>query len=296
MSKQSFAENDVLGNSAAHFFKSGNVTRSAANEPLEQLMSLLPEKGNYNTNLEYDLWYTFNDKQIHGYVYTDALTKFIYLKPASARYSINAMQTAVLNEITPEGEMLFNDLATNNNDKYNLKKARKKYDFVIFLPGTNCIDKVIDYDKVENAVKQGAYLKCHPLTQQALLTKLSNRYGKDKIIDKKISGHQLLEDASIVGCGMNSEMGIVATAKGKRVYLFDKIPGTRHWTYTAIYKAINVEQPGSSERLKRLLSCKHSGLVSYLVDNPQERIDHFFTYFKGVKHAKRINTSTKRVS
>ena len=296
MSKQSFAENDVLGNSAAHFFKSGNVTRSAANKPLEQLMSLLPEKGNYNTNLEYDLWYSFNDNKIHGYVYTDALTKFIYLKPASVRYSTNAMQTAVLNEITPEGEMLFNDLAKNNNDKYNLKKARKQYDFVIFLPGTNCIDAVIDYEKIERAVNQGAYLKCHPLTQQALLTRLSNRFGKDKIIDKKISGHQLLEDAAIVGCGMNSEMGIVATAKGKRVYLFDQQPSNRHWTYTSIYKAIRVEEPGAQDRLKRLLSCKHSGLVSYLVENPKDRIEHFFTYFKGVKQVKPSSTPTKRVS
>ncbi len=286
MPKQSLAENDVLGNAAAHFFKSGNVTRSRHNTSLEQLMSLLPSKGNHDTNLEYDIWYNFNDKKIHGYVYTDVLTKFIYLKPASTYYSKQIMLDASQSEITEEGQQLVQDIANNNQDKYNLKKARTKHDFVIFLPGTNIINQATDWRKLKNAVNQGAYLKCHPLTQQALVTKLRNDFGTDTIIDKKISGHQLLEDAAIVGCCKNSEMGITATAKGKRVYLFGPDNEKRSWTYTPIYEALKPEQQGAKERLTRILSSDTSGLVSPLLENPQIRIENFFTYFKGVEHVK----------
>lgn len=293
MSIKSHADNDELGNAAAHFFKSGSVTRSSANDALEQVTALLPEEGNFGTNLEYDLWYSFNDS-IHGYVYTDVMTKFVYIKPASKKYANQIMRIATTETITEEGQYILEDIANNNSDKYNLKKARKSYDFVIFLPGTNCINDVIDFGKITNAVRQGAKLKMHPLTSKGLETKLKNDFGKETIIDKKIAGHQLLENAAIVGCGMNSEMGLVALSKGKKVYLFDKDDGKRNWTYTPIYKAIQTNNGLSQEKWLRILSSKYSGLVPHMIENPKERIEHFFTYFKGTKHnVKNSNTRNK---
>jgi hypothetical protein len=35
-----------------------------------------------------------------------------------------------------------------------------------------------------------------------------------------------------------------------------------------------------------MLSSEYSGLVSYLVHNPKERIDNFFNYFKDIEHVK----------
>ena len=82
---ETLALNDVLNNKTAHFFKSGSVLRNEENERLNEVHKLLPPKGNAGTNLEYDIWYDMNDeKRIHGYMYTDAMAKFVYVRAAGA--------------------------------------------------------------------------------------------------------------------------------------------------------------------------------------------------------------------
>ena len=286
MALKKLADNDVLGNKASHFFKSGNIMRAKENENLYKLRSLLPETGNFGVRLEYDIWFDADHPEIYGYVYTDAMSKFIYLRVASKKKSIHSMQVAAREKITEEGEKIFQELRDNSCDKYRLRKKKLNYPFVIFLPGTNILNKVVDIDKVKRAVAQGAVLKCHPLTAHGMVANLKYQFGYEKILDKKISGQQLLEEASIVGCCTNSEMGLIALAKGKTVYLFDKKKCDKMQTYEPLYKAVwNGTDYPDPNRLKSLLSAKYSGLVPYFIDNPQERIAHFFTFWKGTNHA-----------
>lgn len=89
------AREDEVGNSASHFFKSGNVLRNPKNEALN-MRRLLPDNGLYKTNLEYDLWYDVGGRdKIHGYVYTDMLSDFLYLKPANAFFAESAMYASI---------------------------------------------------------------------------------------------------------------------------------------------------------------------------------------------------------
>ena len=280
------ADDDVLGNKVAHFFKTGNVLRTKENEDLAKLRNLLPEKGNWNTPIDYDVWYNHDEKEIHGYTYTDAMAKFLYIRPASTRYATHTMKVASNEKITPEGERVWEDLKNNCSDKYRLRKKNLSYPFVIFLPGTNILEKIIDREKVNRAIDQGARLKCHPLTAPGMVANLKHYFGNDKIIDKKVSGHQLLKEASIVGCCTNSEMGIVALTKGKTVYLFNKKNTEVAFTYDPIYKAVWAGADyADPNRLKSIFSAKYSGLIPFLADNPQEYIDHFFTFWKGTPHA-----------
>jgi hypothetical protein len=285
------ADNDELGNPVAHFFKSGNVLRSKDNDKLVQLKSLMPEKWINDTKIEYDVWYDFpNDKRIHGYVYTDVLTQFLYLRVASSMWAIDAMKRAAVTEITEEGERFFKEITNNSGDKYRLRRKGLKHDFVIFLPGTNILDKVTDWGKVDSAVKQGAKLKCHPLTSAPAYEHLVHKYG-DAVIDKKASGHELLDNASIVGCCDNSEMGIVALAKGKTVHRFGK---QEQWcTYSAIYKALLHDGQLNADRLKAILSCKGSGLIPASIDYPQERINRFFLQYGQEEHVAPKNFSSR---
>lgn len=279
---QRLADKDELGNSVAHFFKSGNVLRSKANNKLAILRSLLPEEGANSTRIEYDVWYDFkNDHRIHGYVYTDVLTQFLYLRVASSKRSLLAMQQAAESTITSEGERLFKDISNSGQDKYRLRAKGLKFDFVIFLAGTNILNTVTDWEKIDNAVSQGAKLKCHPLTAAPAYEHLIHKYG-DSVIEKKISGHELLDNASIVGCCDNSEMGIAGLAKGKTVYGFGK---DDQWcTYSAIYRALRHEGKLSSDRLKAILSCEDSGIIPASVKNPQGRIDKFFKKYSMEEH------------
>lgn len=281
------AENDNLGNTAAHFFKSGNVIRTPENDELIELKKLLPEKGNWGTPLEYDIWYDVAEPEIKGYSYTDVFSKCLLLRVASVEKYQRTMDLSSLEPITEQGEQIFLELKENSHDKYRLRKRAPSHSFVIFLPGTNILDKILDVEKVKRAVAQGAYLKCHPLTAPGMVAHLKNTFGHDKIIDKKLSGHQLLESADIVGCCSNSEMGLLALAKGKTVYLFDKKRKKPiQMTYTAIYNAVwaGGDVP-STLRFKRILSSKYSGIVPYFIDNPQERIDYFFNFWKANPHA-----------
>ena len=299
MPLETLAFNDVLNDKTAHFFKSGNTRRSSKNQRLNKLHQLLPEKGNYETNLEYDIWYDFkNEPKIRGYVYTDVMTKFLYLKPASSMYSESIIKEAIKHEITEEGEAIFQDMLDTPNDKYKLSKSDAEYPYVIFLPGTNILFDVVDEKRIKNAVeKDGAKLKLHPLTSPFAVSYLKTTYGKENIIDRKLSGHDILKKSKIVGTFSNSEMGLVALAQGSKVNIFDKKNISKK-TYTAIYKALWREGEANIEELKRLLSCDFCGLVSYLSKNPEQKIKNFWDFFKDVIHvkpkkSKSLNTGTK---
>jgi len=275
------AETDELGNSAAHFFKSGNVLRNKKSDALTATKKLLPDSWR-GTKIEYDLWYNFNDNKIHGYVYTDLLTKFIYIRAASEKLALSVMKKAANSEINANGEMHYKDIADNNEDKYRLRPTKEQYDFVIFLAGTNILNKVTDWPKVERAMAQGAKLKCHPLTSPTVYQHLVHKYGADNVIEKKKSGKALLDQAKIVGCCENSEMGIVALAKGKKVFLFSK---RNEWcTYTAIYRALENNQHLSTSRLKAILSSGESGLIPAIGNNQRHKIQSFFQQYTGVEH------------
>ena len=127
---------------------------------------MFPTKGNHGTNLEYDIWYDFkNEKKIRGYVYTDIMTKFVYIKPASSLYSLKLLRECVRGKITQEGEKIFDAIANKNADKYNLQTTDIDYPYVVFLAGTNILKEITDDVKLLKAIKEeGAKLKPHPLT------------------------------------------------------------------------------------------------------------------------------------
>lgn len=279
------ALNETLGDPATHFFKSGNIVRSEKNDELKALHALLPEGGPNGTKLEYDVWYDPGDpNRVHGYVYTDVMTRFIYLRAAGIKWANAVMKVAADGPVTKRGDELLVDIANAGSDKYMLRETDISHPFVIFLAGTNIVNEATDWRKVENAVRQGAKLKCHPLTAQPLLASLNKRFGAENVLDKKLSGYALLEKADIIGCTDNSEMALVALAKRKTVYRFGN-PDKRQFTYSAIYNAIWQDGKPSLKRLVSILSAPYSGLVPVHGDDQQRRIDSFFGYFKTVPHA-----------
>jgi len=287
MALETLAYNDVLNNDIAHFFKSGAIKRSKENSKLDKIHHLLPEKGNYGTNLEYDIWYEFiGDRRIRGYLYTDVMTKFVYLKPASSKYCREILNASLQEKISEEGELIFQDIKICNTDKYKLKETDEEYPYVIFLPGTNILGEILDEVKTEQAIKRKqAKLKPHPLTSPFCMSYLKCRFGKENILERKFSGHDLLNRCRTVGFCSNSEMGIIGLAQGKRIERLDNKKVTPK-TYTALYNALYKDGYPVIDDLKRILSSEYSGLVSHLSKNPQEKINNFFDYFKDIEHVK----------
>lgn len=270
------AINETLGDTATHFFKSGNTLRTDSFDDVVNLSNLLPT----NRKVEYDIWYDMNDStKVHGYVYTDMANQFLYIRPACTVRTYQTMDEAARSDITEEGEMLYEKMVLCR-DKYRLRKTKQKHDFVIFLPGSNIFSNIASVSRIKNAVSQGAKCKLHPLSSPPMKAHLKAALGGEVLIGANFSGHELLEDASIVGTFTNSEMGLIAAALEKTVYLFNNPRDT--YTYSAIYNVVFPNEHYSADRMKRVLSCKSSGLVSIHADNPQENIDLFFRRFEDV--------------
>lgn len=290
MALKILARKDELGNNASHFFKSGNVLRNPENTALK-MRGVLPDKGLYKTNLEYDLWYDLGGREkIHGYVYTDMLSDYLYLKPANEFFADKAMVDSLDHEPTEEGERLVSCLSEGVLDKYRLRPRTFSYDFVIFLPGTNIIGKAMDGGKVKRAVDQGAVLKPHPISSVSLIQSLKKSFGDQNVLGKKESGHQLLRESKIVGCCANSEMGLAAIAADKGFHLFTT-DFNQHFTYSSIYKAV-LRGGNYKDNLIRLFSSPFSGIVGDKSPDKIDRIAAFFNQFSEVPHVEPKNSNT----
>lgn len=301
MALKKLSLNDELGEASSHFFKSGNIMRNKEADELVFLRHLLPKKGTKNTKIEYDVSYDMGGKtEIHGYTYTDCLNKFIYLRVANDYFRNLAMIESIEKQvITDEGEKIYKDISENNSDKYRLKKIKENYNFVIFLPGSNIYSTVVDESKIKKMVdNEGAKIKCHPITPSTMYSTLKNNFGADNIIDKKYSGHELLEKCSKMGFCYNSEMGIVAITKNKELYHIGQ--QKEKLTYSSIYKALfdtwEIGYFGKNDnvetRLKCILSADFNGLISKLSKDPKQKINNFFNFYKGYKHVPPKNTHT----
>jgi len=118
---------------------------------------------------------------------------------------------------------------------------------------------------------------------------LIKRFGQSAVIDKKISGYALLEGASAVACAENSEMGIVAVAKGKE--LVGVGCGNKQLTYSAIYAQLNLSIDKITT-LAKILSCKSSGLIPVVAQDAEERVQLFFNQYKELPHVKPKSNNT----
>lgn len=274
---------EELGDSVTHFYKTGGVLRNR-DDSLIELKALLPQNGPNGTRVEYDIWYDMNDaERVHGYVYTDAMGKFIYLRVGDVNRTHAAMEVAASCQATDEGIAIVDDLAATSQDKYKLKAAKATFKKVAFLAGANILHKAIDWQKLHDLVDDGWKLKCHPLTSRDLRQLLANRFGEHSILDKKLSGYSLLEGAEEVACAENSEMGIVGIAKGKK--LVDIGCGNKQLTYSAIYNQLHKAED-KRDTLTRIFSCERSGLVPTAVSDPNRRVTLFFETYKDMPHVK----------
>jgi hypothetical protein len=284
MPLKKLATKDELGNNAAHFFKSGNILRHPENDKLLNIKASMPETVLGDKPVQYDLWYNIKDS-LTGFVYTDLFTNFIYLKPANEKYCLEILRQAIKHKEIEDALPILANLRDNNVDKYKLRPTSLNHDFVIFLPGSNILKKVVNLDKVANAVAQGAKLKLHPITSNPLVESLKYRFGRNAILDKKISGHTLLNRATRVGYCQNSELGMLAMIKEKGAYDFG-LPN--NWlTYSAIYQTLFCEDCKTMNckeaftKLAAIVACPYSGIIPYQYPT---RVDYFFDFFKQGRH------------
>ena len=68
MPLKKLATKDELGNTAAHFFKSGNILRHSENDKLLNIKARMPKVVLGDKKVQYDLWYNVAEK-LAGFKY-----------------------------------------------------------------------------------------------------------------------------------------------------------------------------------------------------------------------------------
>lgn len=289
MSKKKFehmSSNEWLGDPTTHFMKSGDAIRSPANAQLNQLANLLPRICN-GVKVEYDIGYNIPDV-IHGYKYTDFLTKAIYVAPCSHRIALENIVDVAGRPPTEEGRYVFEKLRESIEDKYMLDNDEfdEQVDDLIVLPGTNLLTKdAVNMEKVDELVAAGAYVKLHPITSEVWRTMLKNRW-KDKCIAADVPIYPILTNCKKVWFTLSSETGMAAVLYGKQLGNINSTkPSSTNFEF--IYRGLDKQRNGRLvDKFTSLLSHPESGIITVFHDNPEERIAKFFDNMKRHKHKK----------
>lgn len=275
---------EELGDPATHYLKSGSSMRPKNQlSDLQNLKNRIIPQSYKGATFEYDISYNTNElSTIRGFLYTDLLAKGVYIKVSSIK-----INDKVLNSIIESNQKIDEDriqkIIDNLENKYVLTKSVKTHPGVIFLPGSNHMNRVmIDWGKVGKLVKAGWKIKPHPITAHVWIAKMKEEFGHNVVYGKKDDGYALLRGAEEVAICPNSEMGIAALLLQKKLYSVAEPRVKREKnlvTYDPIYTAIANRKQGSGTALRQILSSNRSGIIFSFDEDAEERLERYLLNF-----------------
>jgi len=281
------SSNEWLGDMTTHFMKSGEALRSPANKDQEALARFVPRIAN-GVKVEYDIAYDIPGK-IHGYKFSDFLTKAIYLCPQSFVIARNNIRDVALMKPTDEGARVVRMLRESIEDKYILDEEDDAFncDELVVLPGTNLLvrDDVVDFEKIDRLVADGAYVKLHPITERTWTNYLRNRWGKN-VIPADAPLYPILRNTKKVWFTLSSETGIAATILGKQIGLVNRADKKAPSNFEHIYRGLDGASIRSPliDKMTSLFSHPESGILTTYHEDPAARVAAFFEHMSEHPH------------
>lgn len=268
--------------------KSGTTLRSPANAGQYDLARTIPKVAN-GVRVEYDIAFDC-PKEVAGYKFSDLLTKAIYIAPQSNFISTGVIEQVANRVPTQEGIEIMNKLMQEMDDKYILDEDfDTEVDTIVVLPGTNLLarENVVDMEKVDRLVAEGAFVKIHPITERTWVAALKKRWGK-KVIDADVPLYPIMRNANKVYFTMSSETGIAATILGKKIGTIDHPEKKTFSTFQHIYKGIDRARGNGSlwNRMAALLSYPESGILTTYHKDPEGRVRAYFEFMSQYPHKK----------
>jgi len=276
-----FSSVEELGDKTTHIFKSGSCTRP--HKDLDELArmkeQLIPDQ-RYGVDFEYDVWFNTNELHtIRKWLYTDFLGAGIYMRVPSVKINDRLMESIATSDIKIDEERI-QKVKDNLRNKYHLKYTEEEYDKVVFPPGTNLLTKAdtVHWGRIKQCVDEGYVIKPHPITTDLYVARLKRKFGKDKVLDKKSGGMELLMKCSHVATMPNSEMGLIALLLKKHLRMISYTKQEREkslLTYESIYHAC--AQVGGA--IDKIFSATNSGIIFAFDDDAQARMDNYINNF-----------------
>ena len=231
---------DLMKDSKTQYSKIGNfATRSERNTWAEEQEELLRSFSPYP--ITYDI-HTFNPNlsnlNFNEYEYTELLGG-IWVNPQCLEITCRMIQDASLEDHPPPLE---EELKTILGDKYTLSNDTSKWNHakrIIFLPGHNLL-QLSSHEMISQLMfnNDDIFIKPHPITFDKITQSFGREFGWDRIIDRQISGHILLEQCEDVYTTSASEMAITGIPLNKNVYNVSNFLNEGYGAYYAINRII----------------------------------------------------------
>lgn len=275
--------NESLGDIPTHFMKSGSSYRPITDlNGLAEFRERVLPKEYRGSPFQYDIWFNTNALQtIHKWLYTDFLGNGIYVRVPSIKINDKLCKSIVNSEIKIDEERC-EKIINNFHNKYTLGENLTYYDKVIFLPGSNILQKgkTVHWGRVKQCIDEGYVIKPHPITAKVWIAKMVADFGEDKVLDKKLGGFELLAKANEVATMPNSEMGLMALMLDKDLRMVSHTKEDREknlWTYESIYYAI--ANTNAKESLKKIFSARNSGIIFSFDNDAEYRLENYLNNF-----------------
>ena len=278
---------EKMGDIPTHFMKSGSCMppKDRLDKLAEFRERVIPKEYN-GCVFEFDLWYNTNELHtIRTFLYTDFLGRGVFFRVNSIK-----INDRLYNSIADSNQKIDEDriqkIIDSLENKYTLQVNRSTYDKVVFPPGSNLIQpgkNVLDWKKLDDFVMNKGYvIKPHPITAHVYVAKYKERYGADKVLNKKLGGHEILEKCTDLAFCPNSQMGIEGLLLNKNIHLVSTPRVAReknHLTYEAIYQGLLGKKCGSRTALLKILSSKRSGIVFDFDEDAEDRVERYLEQF-----------------
>lgn len=166
------------------------------------------------------------------------------------------------------------NLIDSLQDKYQLESTDAEFKEVIFLPGSN-LRHIINGDRIHEILIdfETAKVKPHPIQTDIGWKSLLEKYGA-KLIDKDVSGYQVLNNCSMMWTTYNSEMGLIAALK--KIQFGDVM----NWKYafeclySPIYRQFIYRHVDHNfDVISKIVSSKSSGFIFPWQTDWEERVE-----------------------
>lgn len=246
--------------------KTGHIGRARHLDKLAPLANRLMEST--DKDVLYDAYFGA-DPEFTALHYTELFSKSLLITPCDDVIRYRMATLAVEDDVPP---IDLDSLFADRLDKYRLVRQLTKEPLkgVVFLPGSNLLETIIDWPMINRLVQRGVKLKPHPITKDEWLTKLKRSFPT-AVLDAGLSGYDLMRRAETVYCTSASELGLLGTLLDKTVRRVDlNCPEITRNIYRQIYLAIEESSLDNKTALMRYLNSRYSGIVWR--DDPPEKL------------------------
>lgn len=270
-------KDDKLGDAFTALNKTGHVMRSPQLDKLAPLAADLHRS--FDGEVLYDIYY--DGKGLESLSFTEIFSQGLLIHPCNdeLRYGLARLALTDDDEPVPAEKIL----AAGDLDKYRLIRNfdSTPLEAVVFLPGSNLLDKVVDWGKVGQLVDDGAMVKLHPVTATAFERRISQMFP-GRVIGRRQSGFGALTRAKSVYTTVNSEMGLLAILMDKKVGMVDLEPVAKRPIYRQLYDVV-LPESNQKAALEKLMGSRHAGFYWHWQD--ASRCEQIVTAIREVANA-----------